>query len=80
MGSFSCPHYDLEHDFCMRVRTDCVPGRPGCVLCGNSVFAFPVEERIRAKAEARNRERGQESYGKAQKTQEVTPCLHTKRS
>jgi len=34
----------------MRVRSDCVPGRPGCVLRGNSVFAVPPEERLRDKA------------------------------
>jgi hypothetical protein len=57
MSSFSCPHFDAEKDFCVRLRTDCVPGRPGCVLCQNSTFAIPVEQRIREKAEARQRER-----------------------
>ena len=49
MSSFSCPHNDMEHDYCMKVRAACVPGRPGCVLRNNSVFAVPVEERIRAR-------------------------------
>ena len=57
MSSFSCPHFDMESDHCQRLHTDCVPGRPGCVLCQNSVFAIPVEQRIREKAEARQRER-----------------------
>lgn len=56
MSSFSCPHFDMASDYCLRLRTDCVPGRPGCVLSNNSVFAVPVEERIRQKAEARQRE------------------------
>lgn len=38
----------------MRLKTDCVPGRRGCVLEGNSVFAVPVEERLRQR-EAENR-------------------------
>ena len=57
MSSFSCSHLEIESDYCLRLRTDCVPGRPGCVLSKNSVFAVPVEERIRAKAEARQEAR-----------------------
>jgi hypothetical protein len=55
MSSFSCSHFDTEIGWCLKLRTDCVPGRPGCVLRHNSVFAVPVEERIREKAEARQR-------------------------
>ena len=50
-----CPNFEMEDDYCMKLRTDCVPGRPGCVMCQNSVFDVPVEERIRAKAEAKER-------------------------
>ena len=53
MSSFSCPNFQMERDYCMKLRTDCVPGRPGCVLSKNSVFAVPVEQRIREKAEAK---------------------------
>ena len=49
MSSFSCPHFDMKRDYCTRVREACVPGRPGCVLCQNSVFAISAEERIRAR-------------------------------
>jgi len=44
--TFSCPHFDIEKDACWRLKTPCVPGRPGCVLRNNSVFAVPVEERL----------------------------------
>jgi len=57
MSSFSCPHFEMAKDFCTRLRTDCVPGRPGCVLANNSVFAVPVEERIRQKRELRENRR-----------------------
>jgi hypothetical protein len=57
MSSFSCPHFEMEREYCMRLRTDCVPGRLGCVLSKNSVFAFPVEDRIRAKEEAKRQVR-----------------------
>lgn len=53
--SFSCPHFDLEEDHCRLLRTDCVPGRRGCVLAGKSVFAVPAEERVRLR-EAEKRE------------------------
>ena len=55
MSSFSCPHFDMERENCMRLQTDCVPGRPGWVLSKNSVFAVPIDERIRAKEEAKRR-------------------------
>lgn len=51
MSSFSCPHIDLVADYCLRLKTDCVPGRPGCVLPKNTGFLLPVEERLRRKAE-----------------------------
>lgn len=57
MSSFSCPNFDMERDYCLRLHTDCVPGRPGCVLAKTSVFAVPVEERIREKEEAKRRAR-----------------------
>ena len=56
MSSFSCPNYEKPRDYCLRLQTDCVPGRPGCVLSGNSVFAVPVEERIRLKEEAKRQQ------------------------
>lgn len=49
--SFSCPHFRPDDEYCLRLKTDCVPGRPGCVLGSKVVFATPVEERIRLKEE-----------------------------
>jgi hypothetical protein len=53
MTSFSCPHYDAQADDCQRLGAECVPGRPGCVLSRNSVFAVPWEQRLRQKQAAR---------------------------
>jgi len=53
--SFSCPHFDINRDYCLRLKTDCVPGRPGCVLTG-CTFAVPIEQRLRERAEE-NRQR-----------------------
>lgn len=53
--SFSCPHFDIDRDACLRLKTDCVPGRPGCVLAG-SIFATPLEQRLQER-EKENRRR-----------------------
>ena len=57
--SFSCPHFDMERDHCLLLKTDCVPGRRGCVLGSKAVFAVPAEERIRWR-EAEKRQRALE--------------------
>ena len=54
--SFSCPHFNFDDDSCWRLRTDCVPGRPGCVLRNNSVFAVPVEERLRLREQEKHQQ------------------------
>ncbi|MFT3782647.1 MAG: hypothetical protein QM790_11585 [Nibricoccus sp.] len=53
--SFSCPHFRPEDEYCLRLKTDCVPGRRGCVLGNKVVFATPVEERIRLREEEKRR-------------------------
>jgi hypothetical protein len=45
--SFACPHFCPDDESCVRLKTDCVPGRRGCVLEGKSVFAVPAEKRVR---------------------------------
>jgi hypothetical protein len=51
--SFSCPHFCPDEDHCLRLKTDCVPGRKGCVLEGKAEFAVPAEERVRLLEEAK---------------------------
>lgn len=46
MGSFSCQYIDSEKGYCLRIKKECVPGRPGCVLKGKYAFAIPIEERL----------------------------------
>lgn len=53
--SFSCPHFRPEDEACLRLETDCVPGRPGCVLGSKAVFAVPVEQRIREREDEKRR-------------------------
>jgi hypothetical protein len=49
MSSFSCQFIEENKNFCTRLKVDCVPGRPGCVLKGRFVFAIPAEKRIEEK-------------------------------
>jgi len=51
MSSFTCQHLNVADDQCLLLKTDCVPGRKGCVLAGQSTFLVPAEERIRRLAE-----------------------------
>ncbi|ACB77381.1 hypothetical protein [Opitutus terrae] len=61
--SFSCPHFRINDDYCLRLKTDCVPGRPGCVLGSKAVFAVPVEQRIREAEENRRRRENAQKWG-----------------
>lgn len=53
--SFSCPHFRLNDEYCLLLKTDCVPGRRGCVIGKNTVFAVPAEVRVREKEEEKRR-------------------------
>ena len=49
MSSFSCPHVSGAESHCLKLKKDCVPGRPGCVLADRYQFAIPVEKRLAGK-------------------------------
>ncbi len=61
--SFSCPHFEANSECCLRLNTDCVPGRPGCVLGSQAVFAVPVEERLRERDEENRRRAEAQRWG-----------------
>lgn len=54
--SFSCPHFRPNDEHCLRLNTVCVPGRRGCVIGQDTVFAVPAEERVRGKEEEKRLE------------------------
>ncbi|MEW6194952.1 MAG: hypothetical protein AB1521_07350 [Bacteroidota bacterium] len=54
MSSFSCQYLDKNETYCTRLKTDCVPGRNGCVLKGRFVFALPAEKRVEEKMKSKN--------------------------
>ncbi|WP_199226760.1 hypothetical protein [Opitutus sp. ER46] len=53
--SFSCPHFRPDDEYCLRLHTDCVPGRRGCVIGKDTVFAVAAEVRVREKEEEKRR-------------------------
>jgi hypothetical protein len=54
--SFSCKNFDLNTENCLKLHTDCVPGRPGCVLIGKVKFSENIEEKLK-ELEARKKTR-----------------------
>jgi hypothetical protein len=53
--SFSCPHFRPDDEHCLRLNTVCVPGRRGCVIGAEAVFAVPAEVRVKEKEEEMRR-------------------------
>ncbi len=45
--SFFCPHFEMQDERCTKLGAPCVPGRPGCVLCGKVTFMEPARERVK---------------------------------
>ena len=44
--TFSCKNFDFNADNCMKLKTDCIPGRPGCVLEGKVKFSEEIHNRL----------------------------------
>ncbi|UCD66723.1 MAG: hypothetical protein JSW69_03635 [Deltaproteobacteria bacterium] len=45
--TFSCKHFDFNAENCMKLKSDCIPGRPGCVLEGKVTFSEEIEKRLK---------------------------------
>ncbi|MBW2522093.1 MAG: hypothetical protein JRD64_05270 [Deltaproteobacteria bacterium] len=54
--TFSCKNFDFNTENCIKLHTDCVPGRPGCVLIGKVKFSENIEEKLK-ELEARRKTR-----------------------
>jgi len=44
--TFSCKNFDFNAENCMKLNTDCIPGRPGCVLEGKVKFSEDIEQKL----------------------------------
>ena len=45
--TFHCKNYDINKDICKKLKSECVPGRKGCVLEGRVVVSEELGNRIR---------------------------------
>lgn len=55
MASFSCPKFDFEKDWCMKLDRPCRIDQPGCVLRGKAMVAAdapPAASRRRSRRPA----------------------------
>ncbi len=58
--TFSCKNFDFNAENCMKLNSDCIPGRPGCVLEGKVKFSETIEKKLHkleAEAKARRKRR-----------------------
>jgi len=51
--TFSCKNFDFNNENCMKLNTDCIPGRPGCVLEGKVRFSEDIEKKLKELEEAK---------------------------
>jgi hypothetical protein len=45
--TFSCKNFDFNAENCMKLNTDCIPGRPGCILVGKVKFSEEIEKKLK---------------------------------
>jgi hypothetical protein len=47
--TFSCKNFDFNNEnYCMKLKTDCIMGRPGCVLEGRVTISEEIEKKLKA--------------------------------
>jgi len=62
--TFACKNYDYNTDQCQKLKSACIPGRPGCVLEGRVALSEELAARIKKlKREAGKRHRAKKSTG-----------------
>ncbi len=56
--TFSCRNYDFNLNNCQKLKSDCIPGRRGCVLEGRVKVSEELEKRLRELNPASPRKKG----------------------
>ena len=46
--TFSCKNFDFNTEDCLKLKTDCIMGRPGCLLEGKVAFSEEIEKKLKA--------------------------------
>lgn len=45
--TFSCKNFDFNTEDCIKLKTDCIMGRPGCLLEGKVAFSEEIEKKLK---------------------------------
>jgi hypothetical protein len=45
--TFSCKNLDLNTGDCLKLKTECIMGRPGCLLEGKVAFSEEIEKKLK---------------------------------
>ena len=46
--TFSCKNFDFNTEDCLKLKTDCIMGRPGCLLEGKVAFSEEILNKLKA--------------------------------
>jgi len=46
--TFSCKNFDFNTEDCLKLKTNCIMGRPGCLLEGKVAFSEEIQKKLKA--------------------------------
>jgi hypothetical protein len=46
--TFSCKHFDFNTEDCLKLKTNCIMGRPGCLLEGKVAFSEEIMNKLKS--------------------------------
>ena len=59
--TFSCKNFDFNTNGCLKLKTDCIIGRPGCILEGRVVLSEEIEKKLKDLEETSNKRKKRRS-------------------
>ena len=45
--TFSCKSFDFNTEDCLKLKTNCIMGRPGCLLEGKVAFSEEIQKQLK---------------------------------
>ena len=45
--TFYCKNFDLNTEDCLKLKSDCIMGRPGCLLEGRVALSEEIEKKLK---------------------------------
>jgi hypothetical protein len=45
--TFSCKNFDFNTEDCLKLKTNCIMGRPGCLLEGKVAFSEEILKKLK---------------------------------